>query len=458
VAPTLTIGGIHLINSTGAPVAGGTATAAATTPFALRGDWNPTTAEQQLIMSGGPPFSLGARPLYYGYDNVIERIPLNVTGSTHENAVTKLQELKLAVLTALYSTNALLTYQPTSSSSTAYAEVLAASVQELPNAGLDPVEGGVDIDFDLIVTRAPFPSAGSLTTLQSAITVTNAGTGANNNTRTLGSPTGDLIYEGSPLNVKLVPNASSGGRYYYLATVYQRVYNAGVSGTTTTSSTSGAAAFNDSTATITNPARTRNGLRLRLMLRCTSISAKAQVQAQLVANNSSQTLWKGPWVSGNLAGAATLIDATPFGVPLDLIRRSELENGDVNVGLLVRSTDGTSVSLNLHSAEYLLYYTFCRIDATTDLGTGAFMQIEAAHNLGGFYVPHVQPSAYIGFDDSGTDVLDDIADVRGTLPRAISGASLYFAWLGSTYLLDATDTAVVTTKHLPLYRTLRGAG
>jgi hypothetical protein len=456
----LTVGGIHLINSTNVPVAGGVATAAATTPFSLRPGWNPTTPDNKTIYSGGAPFSLGARPIYIGYNNVVERIPLHVTGSSHENAVARLQELKIAAQTALFSMPALLSYQPTSSSSTAYAEIYDAQIQELEDDGIDPIEGGTDFDFDLIITRAPLASAGSMTTLQNGITVTNSGTGGSNNTRTLGTVTGDLLYEGSPLNVRIAPAASSGARYYYIATVYQRTYNAGIAGTTTTSSTLPTIAFNDSTASITDPARARNGLRLRVMLRCTTISAKAQVKASLISLNKNRTLWSGPWVAAGSTGA-TQIDTTPNGIPLELIRRTELETGDVNVAIYVRSTDGTSVSVNIHSAEYLLYYTFCRIDATGDLSGGVsldYIQVEQAHNLGGQYVPLPVGVAFVGDDNGGTDYLDDICDVRGTLPRAYSGASLYFSWLSSLYGFDATDTATVTTKHLPLYKTLRGSG
>lgn len=459
-AAILTVGGIHLINSNNTPTAGGVATAASTTPFSLRTGWNPTAPENKTIYSGGAPFSLGARPIYIGYNNVVERIPLHVTGSTHENAVARLQELKIAAQTALFSMPALLSYQPTASSSAVYAEIYDAHVQELEDEGLDPIEGGVDFDFDLILTRAALVSAGSLTTLQSGITVTNAGTGANNNTRTLGTVTGDLLYEGSPLNVKIVPAASSAGQFYYLATVYQRIYNAGISGTTTTSdSAGGAIAFNDSTAGTLDPARTRNGLRLRVMLRATTISAKAQVRVSLISASKSRTLWRGPWVAAGSTGA-TQIDATPSGVPLDLIRRGTLETGDVNIAVTVRSNDGTSVSLNAHSVEYLLYYTFCRIDATGNLSGGAsldFIQVEQAHNLGGQWVPHPVGVAFSGDDNGGTDILDDICDVRGTLPRAYSGASLYFSWLGSSYQFDATDTATVTTTHLPLFKSLRGS-
>jgi hypothetical protein len=430
-------------------------TSAATSPYTLSNndatpDWVPGPAPASIIATGGPPFSLGSRPLYVGYDTIQESVGVQLYATTKDNAIALLNQLRQILNTTLFSTPALLSVK--GGTNTGYAEILWADVSEL-NTYIEEVDGRV---FRATITwrRAPFFSAGSLTTLINGLTYTNAG--SSNNTRSLGAITGDLLYEGSPLNILIAP--ASGFRYLYAATVYQRIYNAGIAATTTTSSTSGTAAFNDSTAGITSPARTRYGLRLRVMLRTTSISAKAQVQIFLVSSTSSRTLWKGPWVSAGAIGQ-TLIDATPSGVPLDLIRRSELGGSDVNVGCLVRSTDGSSVSLNLHSAEYLLYYTFCRIDTTTVLlgANDEALQIEQAHNLGGQYVPSWQPGAY-AMDTTGTDVLADIVDMRGTLPRAISGASLYLTWMGTSFAFDSTDSAVVTAKHLPLYRTLRGNG
>jgi hypothetical protein len=429
-------------------------TAVGTSPYTLSlndqtPSWVPTPAPQMVLSSGGPPFMVGRQPLFIGYDVITEQVGVQLYASSKDNAIALLNQLRLILNTALFSLPALLSVK--SGTNTGYCEIYRADVSEL---GSYIVEGtGAMWRAVITWTRAPFFSPSTLTTLQSGITVTNSGTGANNNTRTLGSPVGDLIYEGQPINVTI--DTAQNARYFFLATVYQRTYNAGISGTTTTSSTTGAVAFNDATAGITDAARTRNGLRLRVMLRHTTISAKAQVQVQLVSPTSSQTLWRGPWVAPDTTGVGQ-IDATPQGVPLDIVRRALLETGDVNVGLLVRSNDGTSVSINMHSAEYLLYYTFCRIDTTTSVPANAFLTIEQAQNLNGTaYVPS-PGSAYVAETSAGTDYLSDIADVRGTLPRAISGASLYFSWLSDSFVHTNTNTAAVTTTHLPLFRTARG--
>lgn len=450
-------GGIHLVNSTGAQVAGGTATAAATTPFAIRNRWPLGVADPQPIMSGGPPFSsVGARPLYLGYDNVTETIPINVLGSSHENAVTKLQELKRALNTTLFSMPALLSILPTGSSTIMYSEILFATVRELTDdsGSFDAWEGTIEIDAEITWVRAPFFSPAGLTVLQNGLTFTNAGTGANNNTQSLGSPAGDLIYEGSPLNIKIDP--VTGGQYFYLATVYQRTYDTSGAGSASTSSTTGINFFVNGTPG-TDPARTRQGLRLRVMLRTTTISAKCQVRVAIAAYDTANTVWVGPWVSAGSTGA-TQIDATPSGVPLDMIRGSAFSTGELTAKLQFRSTDGTSVTLNLHSVEYLLYYTFCRIDATASVATSDYLQIEQANNVNGSAFVPSPPRAYVVFENAGAFGLGDICDVRGSLPRAISGASLYLSWMQASYVFLGTDTAVVTTNHLPLFRSLRGSG
>lgn len=454
--PQIVAGGIHLVNSNGTPTAGGTATAASTTPFSIRGNWLLAAAEQQPILSGGPPFSVGSRPLYLGYDNVTETIPIAVQGSSHFNAVAKLQELKRAINTTLFSTPALLSVLPDGSSIIMYSEILYARVAEVPDGGGFDAWQAFDSELWAEITwvRAPFFSPAGLTTLQSGVTYTNSGTGVNNNTQSLTTISGDLLYEGSPLNIKIDP--VTGGQYFYLATVYQRTYDTSGAGTGSTSSTTFTNFFVNGTPG-TDPARIRKGLRLRVMLRCTSISAKTRVRFVLAGYDTANAVWIGPEVAGNATGV-TQIDVTPNGVPLDMIRAFALTTGETIGKLQYRSTDGTSVTLNLHSVEYLLYYTFCRIDATNSVGANDFLQIEQASNLNGTaYVP-TNGRSYVVFNNVSLDGLGDICDVRGTLPKAISGASLYLSWLQASYVFLGTDTAAVTVNHLPLFRSLRGNG
>lgn len=430
-------------------------TSESTTPYELSLNdrtpiWVPQAAPGSLIMSGGPPFSLGRRLLFTGYDTIQEQVGVQMRATTKDNAIALLVQLRHILNTALYSMPCLLAVQ--GGTNTGYAEIYSADVGETVDYLSEP-----DGIFRATITwvRAPLFSAGSLTTLINAATFTNAGTGANNNTQSLGSITGDLLYEGSPLNIKVDPTSGT-GQYYYMATVYQRTYDAAVAGTTTTSSTTGASAFSNSLPG-TDPARTRNGLRLRVILRCVTISAKAQLRLGVISNATNRSIWIGPWVAANATGA-TLVDLTPSGVPLDAIRNVGVASGELELSMQVRSTDGSSVSVNVGSVESLLYYTFCRIDMTSTVSaTSQFLQVEQANNLNGTaYVPR-NGTAYM-VDNSAAAILADIADLRGTLPRGISGASLYLTWLDTGYALTTTATAAVTVTHLPLYYTLRGGG
>lgn len=430
-------------------------TSAATSPYTLSNtndDWVPTPAEPVLINAGGPPFSIGRQPLYVGYDTIADTIGVQLYATTKDNAIFLLNQLRQILGTALFSTPPLLSVK--SGTNTGYCEIVSARVAEMPTY----IDEGTGSMWRAIMTiiRAPFFSPAAMTTLLSGVTITNRGTSTNPNIRALGALTGDLVYEGMPLNIKADPGASMLGQYWYFATVYQRTY-AATTATKTTSSTAGEVAYTDTSTTgITDAARARNGLRLRTILRLSAMSAKAQLQFYLLGKTSLQILWRGPWVSGN-ATTTTQVDLTPQGVPLDLIRRAEISSGDVGIGILVRSTDGTSVTVTNVSIEYLLYYTFCRIDTTTEVGAANFdfLQIEQAQNLNGTAFVPSRGSAFTVTSGAG---IADIADVRGTLPRAYSGASLYMSWLYATYQYIATDTATVTVKLLPLYRSVRGNG
>lgn len=455
MTPQVTVGSIHLVNSTGAPVAGGVATAAATTPFAIRDRWALSVAEPIAMMSGGPPFRYGAGLAYLGYDNVVETIPIHVTGSSHENAVARLQELKRAVNTTLFSTAPLMSVLPTSSSTIMYSEIQYAVVREVTDdtRTFDAWEGGAEIDAEITLARSPFFTPAGLTTLINGATFTNTGTGANNNTQSLGSPAGDLIYEGQPLNIRITPTASDDFDEMWLATVYQRTYTVSAATTTTSSAD---VAFRDTTSGILNPARTRNGLRARVILRLTnSSSAQVRLQATLVSRNSDEIFWRGPLIApGGIAGSLQ-VDLTPHGIPLDSIRQAQLTTGDVDVGVSLFSNDGSSVSVTTASMETLLYYTFCYIDTgITVVGAVRRLYIEQAQNLNGTAYLPTPGRAFVSDIDGGSELLARWCDVRGTLPRAISGASLYLGWNTG----NASSTAAVIVSHLPLYRSLRGSG
>lgn len=393
----------------------------------------------------------GSMPVAQSYENVEEPFDLLIMGATSDETVLNKRTLELALTTAMYSQPAILKIRARDQTQTGYAEIYSVRMQEGPEF-IGRETGAKIMRLTGSWVRSPFFSAGALTTPLSGITVTNTGTGGNNNTRSLGSLTGDLLQEGQPLNISL-SGGSGGFRFMYLASVYQRVYSTSPAGSDSTTSTSGIAAWTDSTATITDPARTRNGLRLRVLVRATTLSQAAEVRMSLLGSTSQQ-LWVGPWVPApNPVGSGPWqLDVTPQGVPMDVIRKVAVTNGDLTVGLALRSADGTNVTLVTHSVQYLLYYTFCRVAALTDVATGDTLYIEQASDLnGGIWLPN-QGSAYA----IASGVITDVADVRGELPRAYTGASLWMMWLTSSFAHVNTATSTVTATHLPLFRTMRG--
>lgn len=435
-------------------------TAEATSPYRLSLNdltpiWVPGPALTNIITEGGPPFVTGRLPLYRSYDNVTEQVGVLMYANSADNAVFLLRQLRQILNTALFSLPALLSVQ--GGTNTTYYEIYGGDVVETSSYLAEGNTTNVVIRATITWTRAAHGGVTSLTTLQNGITVTNSGTGANNNTRSLGALTGDLIYDGMPLNVKLSPDVGASGVLFYFATVYQRTYTTAIAGSDTTSSTVGSAAWTDTTASLSDPARTRNGLRFRAIVRLTSISAKARLRISLISKASLDTLWRGPWCASLGDTGVCIVDATPQGVPLDVIRRAGLESGDVSVFMEIKSTDGTSITVNTHSAEFLLYYTFCRIDFTTSIGGAAgWLQIEQAQNLNGTAWVPCRGVAYGAQTTSTIDYIDHALPIRGTLPRAVSGASLYFNWCDLDGGHDNTDTATVTTQLLPIYQTLRG--
>lgn len=407
--------------------------------------YTPKSAIPKVLYSGSVPVA-------QSYENVEEPFEIFVMGADSNETVLNKRTLELALTTALYSQPAILKVRARDQTQTGYAEIYSVRMQEGPEF-IGRETGARVMRLSGTWVRSPFFSAGALTTLQSGITVTNTGTGANNNTRALGTLTGDLVQEGSPLTISLA-GGSGGFRYMYLATVYQRIYSTSPAGSVSTSSTTGAAAWTDSTATITDPARTRNGLRLRVLVRATTLSQAAEVRMSLLGSTSQQ-LWVGPWVPAPtpVGAGPWQLDVTPQGVPMDVIRKAAVSNGDLTVGLTLRSADGTNVTLVTHSVQFLLYYTFCRVQALTDVGTSDTLQIEQASDLNGSIWLPTPGCAYA----TASGVITDVADVRGALPRAYTGASLWMSWLNSSFQHTNTATSTVTTKLLPLFRTLRGA-
>lgn len=451
MTPLVSIGGIHLVNSSGTPSAGGVATAAATTPFSIRHGYTIGSAEPQPLWSGGPPFRHGNSLIGQSYANIEERIPIAVLGSTHENAVARLQELKRALATTLYSTPPILVVQPTASSTAMYSEVCSARVQETTQEEFEAWEGSADLEAEIVWTRAPFFGLlGAGETLLSATTFNNTGTGGTDNIAPLTTGAGDMIYEGGPLNIKFLPTtAASDPETIYLASIASRVYQA-FAGTTTSNSTSfisiGAPGAMVGTALLTGA-----GLKARLLARFSAMSANAEI---LVTIGNQRTRGVIPGIS-----SATLVDFGPLPIP-SLYLASVTTTDPIDPVMYVRSTDGNAVNVTCAYVELLLYYDFCKIRTVTggiSVADTFYLYLDSFVTKTSYpALPRPRTRAWVYF--STGDVMQYPCELRGTAPRYFSGASLYAAWLNASESHTTTWAATITATHAPLYKTLRGSG
>jgi len=438
---------IYLVNSSAAPTAGGAATSAATTPWGLRTEWTPQAAPPALLERGGPPLANGSEAAWLAYETIDETIPLYLLGSTADTLAARLQQLRQQ-FAALYAAPAVLYVKPNGSSTAVYYEILSGSVQESgwPNTATTPAEGATRILVDLTIRRKPFAGLASLETLVNGASFGNTGTGSPDDTESLGTPKGDLVYEGSPLNVRVDKPTAQSPVSVYLATVYGRTYQSIASAQTT----SGTANFTASTAIDLSALRTRAGLRLRVAGRLTTLTAPSNAQVRAaVQTTAGATLWTGAWVQ--LGSNTTAQYADLGGTTLDALRTPLTGTSNVLVQVSIRSLSG-SVTATLSYIEAILYYDWCRVDLPSALSTSQRLWVISAQNLaGGGWLPLLTAQASV---TDTSDVPARPAVVFGTAPRAVAGASLYAAWVDANGAHTNTDTTTVTVQHAPLYRTL----
>ena len=436
-----------------------------TTPFELSLNdatpiYTPAPAPTVPILGGGPPFRLGRSLIAKSYDTVTEQVGIQLRATSADNATALLRMLRQVLNTTLFDSPCVLAVQPDSFTNTTYFELLYADVPELPSYVMENASGAAI--FRAVITWVrTIGSAGALTTLINAQTITNRSSGSPDDVESLGTLAGDLIYEGQPLNVLITP-ASWIGRLY-LATVYERVNTSVASTKTTTTNID----FTAATVTVTN-ARNRSGLKLRILARFDTFTApsKIRLQAKVFDSTGAFTIKNlpGTGAAGTLplpatAAASTLLD---FGyVDLSAIRSVLSSTLGIKIVMTLYSSDGTSVTAKLDYIECLLYYTFCSFD-NAGIVSPESLYIEQAndYNVNGIVVPSVPARVYQLLSSSWQGNPTTI--YRGSLPRAYSGASLYLGWLKFTAQTNdthtTTDTATVTATHLPLFHTLRGSG
>lgn len=446
---------LFLNNSSGAATVGGAATAAATSPFLLIDDsWTVQAPRPQVLWSGGPPLGNGSLPVTQSYDNVTESFAVVLVGSSADNTAARKQQLEYTLNTALFAMPCMLGVQPSGATSMMYAEIYSAVVQPTTNALVNPVRGSSTITLQITITRSPFWTRASEQTLLTAQTYTDYNNGSGLNTRTLGSLSGDMIYEGQPLNVSMSGGdlATVGIKNIWMATKKATNSYAPRADAINTSSTTGV----NVGGSVTALAATEMGVKQRITARVASPTANLQLRAVATYGLSSNApLYTGPWVTGGSTTNA-FYDLGGVSLPPSVRRLAPDGNVDVVVVIQARSTTGGAATGTLSWVEVIDYYTWAKLTTTslpisTPNSVYSYNLVNAASAL-----VIVNPPVATSGLASGSGFGQNVA-VRGRLPVALSGAQLWLCWDAAGVHTNA-NTIAVTAAQAPLYRTLRGAG
>lgn len=426
--------------------------------------WTPQAAQRQEVYGGGPPFRNGQTPIYDSYGNVAETLVIQCRANSHDNAVFLLQQLRKILNTALFSTPCILAVQPNGASNAVYYDIYGADVQE--DARFVNQEAGAAASghalIRAVVTWRRSPHGALITsgeTVLSTLTFTNTGTGANNNTRAFSAASGDLIYEGQPLNLSFKPAnvAATSVLRTFMGSVLNRTYSTtGAAGLSTTNAITNPATDALANWTITDKL-TNAGIKPRVMLRF-SVAPSLNIVFRLSVSlfNNTAYAYKTPWVSPvtSLVGYK-LLDMGTF--PVDAVRRNGVVTTPVAaLTLEYASTNGASATATLGYSEYIWYYDWCRIDTPAGFVTDGTRQM----NIDQFpevsnvpATPWPTPQAMVS---SSASQMDAFGSVRGRLPRYFSDASFYLGWVITGGDHNTAHTATVSARVSPQWASLRG--
>lgn len=430
---------IYLNNQRGVPTIGGNPHSPTATPLILvAADWRPGAPEASLVAGGDSQDLMGLT-----YAPLVETIPLLCRAQDAE---------QLAQILALFNRHARLTStpgvlwcQPKGVAAPILFAVSRVEARAVPLQNTrDPGEGASDVAIQLKLRRSPIGGAAALSTLASALSITNSSLTA------FGAIAGDMAAEGQPLQIRLdKPTAQSPIRAFF-ASVQSRT-TATIGNLVTTTSTSGAA-FTASSSISASPLRAADGLHLHVVARLTGLTTPSKAQLRVRAESSTAaTLWQGPWVDLDTGTSTQLVDLD--GSTLDALRLAVGSAPAIVLRAELRSKDGTSVAATLASLEALWCYDWTIVELGAALAAGQRLYGLGANLVpGGPYLP-LDPAEAIVADSS--DVPVQLARVRGQLPRAIQGASLYVAWIDAGGAHTSSDTANLTLQMAPLWRSPR---
>lgn len=441
-------------------------TAESTTPYELAyasgPSYTPQVAPGMLALSGG---SWGAEVVGVRYDAVTEQIGVQMRGTTKDNAITLLRQLRQVVTTGRRSDPPLLAV--TSGTNTAYFEVLWADVQEttdyLVMTSADATNPTV-LFATITLTRAPHGLPASLTTLISAVTFTNGST-----VQTLGTVTGDLLHEGQPMSLKLtggqLTDSIAGQRSIYAASVIAANVSAGALGLSlVTSSTTPSNAVLASAGSFTVTPQRADGTHYRFLARITGPDADLEVRYVAMVGLSPDVFYawaRGPWVRAN-GTQDQVFDLGAF--RLSPAMHGYMANATaqlIGFDLEYRSGTGGATTGTLERAYILQAYDFASLLTPSALSASlapstsyAFIMNSVAVRAGAARVLR-PPVSGIVHNTTGEIVIPLTA--RGMVPRAVSGASLWLCWQRMNAAHTVANTITVTATSAPLARTLRGS-
>lgn len=414
--------------------------------------WTPSTSPSQMQYIGGPPFQTGSRPLYNGYGNVVETFGLNLVADSKDNAQILVRQLHQVLNTALYTLPPLLAIQ--GGTSTNYFEIYSADITVLPTYIYEP-EGR----WRCTVTWTRSATSGRQTTAQtvvSAITMNNRGTSAPTNNTAYSTGSGDLINQGSPLNIVCTGNNSSGNTYgggakTFLATILSNTYV--VSGATLTSSTTTGALLGSRSTFDLSTLNTNRGVRLRICANAILQSGTyIQARCYFGTGSSGTLIYTSPWVPNQGIGVTSFHDLGYL--PNDIMRRVKgLTAPNLFTSFYVKGTGGSN-NYTLTDTQFVLYYDWCDLVLDTWQGNEV-IQVDA--------FPEQTNAALLPYSPKAWHQLTSTAPksagyIRGTAPRYFAGSRLFYAFNRTDGTYSGSDNWTFTATHAPQYLTLRASG
>lgn len=440
-------------------------TAQTTTPYEIAMNdtagttWTPIAAQRQEVYGGGPPFRDGQSLIYNSYGNSVDTVTIQCRATTHNNAVFLLRQLRQVLNTALYSTPCILAVQPDGATNVVYFEIYGADVQE--DARFINEEAGVvaagQALLRAVVTWRRSPHGGLLSTgetLINAVSIRNTGTGSPDNVEAYSTGTGEMIYEGGPLNIRFTPTtASSNPTTIHLASVASRSHDSSLAGTSSTTSTT--FGFLDSTSASIAALFAARGLRMRVIGRFSAMSTNAEVRLFYGVGEAPAQYTRGVIPNSSVAQLVDFGAMTPTSRYLPSVTTTD----SCFLEIQVRSTTGGAVSVTIDAIDILFYYDFCTIkllSGAMNVAVNEYLYLDnVVIRTGHPVLPRHPAQAWI-FTSSNT--VAELCELRGTPPKYYSGSSLYAAWNSPSVAHATTQAATISVFHAPLYKTLRGAG